>query len=611
MADYKKIAQEILQNIGGIDNVIESNHCATRLRLKVKDTNKVQDSNVKNIDGVAGTVLAGSNYQVVIGTDVGNVYNHFIKLLGSENNSELSGVKNKFSFTWKNLGRNIIDFISGTFVPMLGVLVAAGLISAVLNIGTNFFGLSTKSGTYTVLFAIYQAGFYFLPIYVGFSAAKRLGLNSFLGGMLGAFLVYQTIDSAKGLSFLGITAPTIQYNTSIIPVILGVLFMKIIDVGMQKITPKEVSFFVIPLVEMIVVAPVTILWLGPLGFQVGTLIVTVLTFLNQNLGWVSVGVMGALTPLLVMTGTNQALFPLCIAAVAANGYDAFVLPGMLAANVAVGAASLGVAAYTKDMKHREISLTSGITGVVGITEPAIFGVLVGNKIALVSAITAGGFGGLLAGLLKVKEYAIVSPGIAGLPAFMHATNGNLDSNFWSALTALAFSLIVGFSMTYVWSKKAQTSSKINFDNQIHAPVSGKVIPLSDVKDDVFSKELVGDGLAIQPENRAVYSPVSGSITMIAKTKHAIGITSDDGTEILIHLGLDTVELKGLPFDVKVNEGDQVKSGDLLVEMNLDMIKQEGKDTTIIVVLTQPNKQINQKKYGEYLMGNTIGTIAAS
>lgn len=606
MADYKKIAQDILSNIGGKNNVTEINHCATRLRLHLNNGKLVKDSAVQDIDGVAGTVLSGNNYQIVIGTDVANVYDQFNKLVGNIENNDTSTEKTKF--TWKGLGRSIIDFVSGTFVPILGVLVAAGLISAVLNIGTNFFGLSPKDGTYVVLNAIYEAGFYFLPIYVGFSAAKRLNLNSFLGGMLGAFLIFKTIDSAKGLTFLGINAPQIQYNTSIIPVILGVLFMKVIDIGMQKITPKEVKFFVIPLVEMIIVAPVTLLWLGPIGYQIGTVIVTCLTFLNQHLGWVSVGIMAAITPLLVMTGTNQALFPLCIAAVASTGYDAFVLPGMLAANVAVGASVLGVAAYANNMKKRELALSSGITGVVGITEPAIFGILINNKVAFLSTIFSAGMGGLLAGLLQVKEYAIVSPGIAALPAFMHASNGRMDINFWYALIVLIFSAVLAFVLTFIFGKKAQTQALKAEDKGIYSPVDGKVEPLSVVNDEVFSKGLVGDGFAVEPTNRAVYSPVDGKITMIAKTKHAIGITTKNGTEILIHMGLDTVDLKGQPFDVKVKEGQEVKRGQLLVDMNIEMIRKDGKDPTVIVVLTQPDKVLNDKSYNVLNRDMPIGEI---
>ncbi|USR88384.1 PTS transporter subunit EIIC [Lactiplantibacillus pentosus] len=360
------------------------------------------------------------------------------------------------------MGQTIVDFISGTFVPILGVLVAAGLVSAVLNIGVSFFGLSTKSGTYTVLYAIYQAGYYFLPVYLGYSAAKKLNVSAMMGAFLGATLLYKTIDSAKGLDFLGLMIPQIQYNTSVIPILLGVLFMKLIDTGLDRVTPKSIKFFTKPLLTMIIVVPVTLLWLGPLGYEIGTVIATGLNFVNLKLGWLSVGLIGALTPLLVMTGTNQALFPLCIAAIASVGYDAFILPGMLAANIAVGAATLAVAFYTKNEHEKQVALSAGITGVMGITEPSIFGVLIKNRIALLSTMFAAGISGALAGLVSLKQYAIVSPGIAALPTFVHSSGAGLDNNFYWSLVVVILSAGLSFGLTYVFGRKAQLQKKMNW-----------------------------------------------------------------------------------------------------------------------------------------------------
>lgn len=457
MMQYDDMANSILNSLGSADNIINIDHCATRLRIQVKDTDFIDDIRIKQIQGVAGTVIHGDEYQIVIGTDVSNVYNSLLKFMDKSNNQKVSSVTEKkiktHNFSWKHLGSSIIDFISGTFVPILGVLVAAGLVSAVLNICVSFFGLTTNSGTYKVLDAIYQAGYYFLPIYLGYSAAKKLNINPMMGAFLGAVLIFKTIDNAQGLDFLGLTIPSIQYNTSVIPILLGVLFMKVIDDVMEKITPKSIRFFVKPLITILIVVPVTLIVLGPLGYEVGTIIAQVLNFINLKLGWFSVGLIAALTPLLVMTGTNQALFPLCIAAVAATGFDAFILPGMLAANVAVGASSLAVSVYSKDSKQKQLGLSSGITGIMGITEPAIFGILIKNKIALLSTITAAGISGIVAGLLSLKQYAIVSPGIAALPTFIHTNHGTLTNNFWVALMVLALSMLLSFTLTFYFGKK--------------------------------------------------------------------------------------------------------------------------------------------------------------
>ncbi|WP_065674878.1 glucose PTS transporter subunit IIA [Lactiplantibacillus pentosus] len=611
MAQYEVIAADILKNIGGKENVTNINHCATRLRLQVADDNKINDEAISKLSGVAGTVMHGNQYQIVIGTDVANVYNEFIKLSGDVQ-TDSTATTHKKDVSLKSVGQTIVDFISGTFVPILGVLVAAGLVSAVLNIGVSFFGLSTKSGTYTVLYAIYQAGYYFLPVYLGYSAAKKLNVSAMMGAFLGATLLYKTIDSAKGLDFLGLMIPQIQYNTSVIPILLGVLFMKLIDTGLDRVTPKSIKFFTKPLLTMIIVVPVTLLWLGPLGYEIGTVIATGLNFVNLKLGWLSVGLIGALTPLLVMTGTNQALFPLCIAAIASVGYDAFILPGMLAANIAVGAATLAVAFYTKNEHEKQVALSAGITGVMGITEPSIFGVLIKNRIALLSTMFAAGISGALAGLVSLKQYAIVSPGIAALPTFVHSSGAGLDNNFYWSLVVVILSASLSFGLTYVFGRKAQLQKKDELatdDMHVYQPVSGQVIPLQEVNDDVFSKGLLGDGFAVKPDNRGVYSPVIGTVTMVAETKHAIGFLSDSGIEVLIHLGIDTVELNGLPFDIKIKNGNHVVKGQLIGEMNLDMIRKEQKDTTVIVALTQPNKQLEDKRYTDTQIGDVIGNVS--
>lgn len=611
MAQYQVIAADILKNIGGKENVTNINHCATRLRLQVADDNKINDEAISKLSGVAGTVMHGNQYQIVIGTDVANVYNEFIKLSGDVQ-TDSTATTHKKNISLKSVGQSIVDFISGTFVPILGVLVAAGLVSAVLNIGVSFFGLSTKSGTYTVLYAIYQAGYYFLPVYLGYSAAKKLNISAMMGAFLGATLLYKTIDSAKGLDFLGLTIPQIQYNTSVIPILLGVLFMKVIDTGLDRVTPKSIKFFTKPLLTMIIVVPVTLLWLGPLGYEIGTVIAAGLNFVNLKLGWLSVGLIGALTPLLVMTGTNQALFPLCIAAIASVGYDAFILPGMLSANIAVGAATLAVAFYTKNEHEKQVALSAGITGVMGITEPSIFGVLIKNRIALLSTMFAAGISGALAGLVSLKQYAIVSPGIAALPTFVHSSGAGLDNNFYWSLVVVILSAGLSFGLTYVFGRKAQSRKKDELatdDMHVYQPVSGQVIPLQEVNDDVFSKGLLGDGFAVKPDNRGVYSPVTGTVTMVAETKHAIGFLSDSGIEVLIHLGIDTVELNGLPFDIKIKNGDHVVKGQLIGEMNLDMIRKEQRDTTVIVALTQPNKQLEDKRYTDTQIGDVIGNVS--
>lgn len=470
MDKYTKLIEKSIKLLGGKDNIAVVNHCATRLRLTLNNPSLANEEQLKSIPGIMGVVKREKEIQLIIGTEVGNVYNEFIKYgnfneggkinekLDSTSNLE-AGNEGKQENTVKKVLATIVDFISGTFVPVLPILVAAGLVSAVLNIAVTFFGLPSEGGTYVVLTAINNAGFYFLPIFLGYSAARKIGINPMMGAYLGAILVHSSIDNAEGLDFLGLSIPQVSYNTSVIPVILGVLFMYYVSKAVDKITPKEIKFFAHPLITILIVTPITLLFLGPLGNFLGGYIADGLNFINTKLGWLSVGLIGALTPLLVMTGTNQALFPLVFAALADNGYDAFVMPGMLAANVAVGSAALAVYFKVKDKDAKALALSSGITGVMGITEPAIFGILLRFKRPLIGAMAGGGIGGLLAGIVQLKQYAIVSPGIAALPTFIPTDGAGLTSNFWFSIVVLIVSVVVSFVVTYLLGVKEEKTEK--------------------------------------------------------------------------------------------------------------------------------------------------------
>ncbi|MFP7478450.1 PTS transporter subunit EIIC [Terribacillus saccharophilus] len=464
MSKYNELSKEIIEGAGGPDNIKVVNHCATRLRLTVSEIERVNQDELKQLKGVMGVVSRGNELQVIIGTDVANVYSSVLQvgefsetqakqaaavdLVQDEENKKKK--KNPFAM--------IVDFISGTFVPVLPVLVAAGLVAAVLNIAVTFFGLSDTSGTYTVLTAVNNAGFFFLPIFIGYSAARKLSINPLMGMYLGAILVHSSINDAEGLNFLGIAIPQVTYSTSVIPIILGVLFMSVVDKGWNKVIPKEIKFFAQPLLTILIVTPVTLIVLGPLGNFIGTYIASGLNFVNVELGWLSVGLIGALTPLLVMTGTNQALFPLVFAAMADNGYDAFVMSGMLAANVAIGAAALAMSFLKKDKDTKAMSLSAGITGVMGITEPAIFGVLIRFRAAFVGAIAGGLVGGIFAGIVFLKQYAVVSPGIAAIPTFIPTDGSGLSANFWYALVTIVLAAIVSFITTFLAGRSGKFKS---------------------------------------------------------------------------------------------------------------------------------------------------------
>lgn len=618
MGGYENLAKQILEASGGIGNIAVVNHCATRLRLTLNEKSKLNENKLKSIKGVMGLVTRGTEIQVVIGTDVGNVYGEFIKLGNFKKGGKVDeeGKKNIFG--------SVVDFISGTFVPVLPILVAAGLVSAVLNICVTFFGLPTNTGTYVVLNTINSAGFFFLPIYVGYSAARKIGINPMMGAFLAAILVHSNIDGKAGLDFLGIPITQATYNTSVIPIILGVLFMSIVDKAVDKITPKEIKFFAKPLITILIVTPVTLIALGPLGIIIGKYVADGLNFINIELGWLSVGLIGAFTPVLVMTGMNQALFPLVFAAMATNGYDGFVMPGMLAANVAVGAAALAVYVKSKNKDVKALALSSGLTGVLGITEPSIFGVLLRFKKPFIAAMIGGGVGGLFAGIVHLKQYAVVSPGAAALPTFIPTDGSGNMTNFYLAAATLVISIVVSFISSYMLGFEDVIEETENVDTSNHKekvilakdiiiknPIKGEIIKLENVKDEVFAKEIMGKGAAIIPNEGVVYSPVNGKISMVFNTKHAIGITSQDGAEILIHLGLDTVKLKGKYFNELVKEGDKVSIGDKLLEFDIEAIKKDGYDITTPVIVSNTNSysQIKVVNEGKSAIGETLIVIS--
>ena len=588
MGKYDDLIPFIFDNIGGEKNIISSNHCATRLRLKLGDASKFNEDKLKNNSLIMGTVKRDNEVQLIIGPDVDKVYSLFNK---EWNKSEFDNQVRQQKRPKKNLksyGTLIVDFISGTFVPVLPILVAAGLVSAVLNILVTFFGVSTTSGTYTILNTVNNAGFYFLPIYIGYSAAKKIGINGMMGMFLGAILVHSAIDGAKGLSFFDLSIPITTYNTTTIPVIFGVLFMALVDKGADKVIPDAIKFFLKPLIVILITVPITLILLGPLGNIVGGYIVSLLGFMFDKMGWLSVGILGGLTPLLVMTGTNQALFPLVFAMMAESNYDPFVLPAMLAANVAVGAAALAISLQEKNVEKRSLALSAGITGVMGITEPAVFGVMINYSSAFIGAITGGVVGGIFAGLVSLKQYAVVSPGIAAIPTYIPTNGSGLNSNFWFFIAILVVSVCVSFTVTIVLEKRKRNKLKIQKADssfKILSPVQGTVLPIEQVNDPLFSEKMMGDGLAIMPSEGVIVAPFDGYVIMTTPTKHAIGLRGDNDVEILIHIGMDTVNLNGEFYNLLVEEEQYVYAGDVLIEFDMQAIAEKGFDLITPVIVT--------------------------
>ena len=448
MNRHTELCTEILNVIGGKENIDSVALCATRLRLTLKDGSKAGNGeSIKAIKGVLGLVVMGNSYQIIIGPGVEVVYLEFLKIAEIKGNEQRvagaqdAGMKQKLTF--RRAIMKAIDFISGSFLPVLPVIVAGGLISAMLVCCTTFFNMDQESGTYIVLNSIYTAAFTFLPIYVGCNTAKKLNFSPMLGALLGGILVSANISGAENLNFVGIPITTVDYAQSVLPVMLGVLFMSFIYRPLDKHIPAAVKFVMVPVLTMLVTVPVTLIVLGPFATWVGNGVAYVMLWLNTNLGWLSVCLMSAFCPIMLFTGTGGGLFPAVFASFAANGFEGFIMTGLLSANIAMGAAAIATSLKLKNKDNKSLALSTGITAIFGITEPAIYGVLIRWKKPFIASILGAGIGGIFAGFMHVVEYVFSSPSIISIIAFANP-DGTMNNLIMAIIT-----MIIAFVSTFV------------------------------------------------------------------------------------------------------------------------------------------------------------------
>lgn len=595
--NYENLAKVILEKIGGKENVSNLTHCATRLRFNLKDNSKAKTSEIKNIKGVMGVVDKGGQYQVIIGNDVNNVYKEIAKIANLENlkSNTSEEVDNR-----KPIAK-VIDTVTGIFTPILPAITAAGMMKAVLALLTAFKLITTDSQSYQVINFMADAAFYFLPILLANSAAKKFKCNQYLAMMLGGVLLHPTfvtmVNTAKeagtSISVFGLPISLASYSSSVLPIILGVWFMSYVEPIADKVSPKAIKFFTKPLITAVVTGIVLLVVVGPLGYIISDKVGTAIKTLETYASWLVPTLLGGLTPLLVMTGTHYGLVPIGINNRMTMGYDTIIYPGMLASNVSQGGAALAVALKTKDSEIKQLASSAGITAVCGITEPALYGVNLRFKTPLYSSMIGGAVGGLFLGIFRVCNYSGGSPGFLTLPSYI---GGDTMMNFVYACIGAVISVAVSFVACLVLYKDKEEvtvkeeSIKKTLGNEIviASPMKGEILPLNEVNDETFASEMMGKGVAIKPLDGKVVSPINGTVETIFKTKHAIGLKSEDGTEILIHIGMDTVQLEGKHFKAYVKDGDKVKIGDTLIEFDTEAIKKEGYELTTPVIVTNTN-----------------------
>lgn len=591
--DYSVTAKELIKKLGGEKNVDSLTHCMTRLRFVLKDESGIDDKAVENIPGVMGIMKKGGQYQVIIGNNVAKCYSEINKLYGFSDTASSNGKKVK-----RNPVTVALDFISGCMTPMIPAIIAGGLIKVLLVVlGPSLLNVISATGdTYIIMNAIGDAAFYFLPVFIAVTASKKLGCNTYLAIMVAAMLLYPDL-----ITLLGGEAPTKlfgfipvihgSYSSSVIPAMLATILLKYVEKLVDKITPEWSKNFLKPLLIVLITAPITLCLLAPLGLVIGNGLQFVLNYIYNFAPWLAMALFAAFMPFIVMTGMHWAFVPAALLAISNPGYELMLLPAMLASNIAQAGATFAVAVKTKDSKMRQIAIPAGISALLaGVTEPAMYGVTLKLKKPMYAACIAGGVGGVIMGIVKLKAYAFATPCLTAIVQFISPDGGK---NMLFACIIAALSFVLSFVLALIMTKnKAETTEETsspkaegNADLTIANPVSGEVIALSEVNDATFSSGVLGEGYAVIPSEGKVTAPFDGKVETLMDTHHALGLVSNSGIEMLIHVGLETVALNGKYFTPKVAEGDSFKKGDVLLTFDLEAIKKEGYDTTTPVVVS--------------------------
>lgn len=619
--DYKKLGYDLLPLVGGVDNISKLTHCATRLRFEFCDRSKVDKAAIENTLGVISVVEKGGQFQVVVGNDVPVTYRVLINEMGGTAAKSSSGSSSDDEKEKTGIITNIISAISTTFTPVIPALIGGGMIKAVLSI-LVLCGLDDSSSTYAVLNLISDAAFYFMPVLLAYGAAIKFECNPVLAMTLACALLHPTwsgmVSAGEGVDFFYIPVHLVDYSYSVIPIILSVWLMSYVEKFAEKYTPSIIKFFLKPLIILFISVPIALVIVGPLGSFLNSVIEAGANIINAKASWLLPMLMGALQPFLVLTGTAWAMTPIATVQISSLGYEIVNGPGMLASNIAQGGATLAVALKTKNSQLKQLASSSGFTAVMGITEPCLYGVLLRLKKPLVASMIGGGIGGIYAGISGLVRYAFVSPGLAALPAFIGANPMNIVHAIITCIISFAAAFAAAWVLGFDEAADPDQAKKETKPAEkpaskaatVSAPVSGICIPLSEVNDAVFSQKILGDGAAIIPSEGKVYAPVNGTVSTVFDTKHAIGLLSEDGVELLIHIGIDTVNLEGKYFTAHVESGQKIRKGDLLVSFDQEMIQKAGYDTVTPVLITNTAEfhSIHTDASGNVKAGDVLLTV---
>lgn len=609
MRKYEQLAKDIIFNVGGKENINSLSHCVTRLRFKLKDESKANDEVLKKMDGIVTVMKSGGQYQVVIGNHVPDVYAVVCDLAGlggeTQDNSESDSTKGIFN--------KFIDIVSGVFQPILGVLCASGMIKGFNAIFVSLGLYTATSGEYMMFESIGDTIFKYMPIILGYTSAKKFNLRPFVGMLIGAALCYPALqlstlsasseplytlfagtvfESPVYMKFLGLPVIAMDYTSTVVPVILIVYLASKLEKMFSKVIPDVVKTFFVPMAVLLISLPLGFMLVGPIAVTASNIVGKTFLALYDFSPILCCTLVGLLWQILVMFGIHWGLIPIAISNMMTLGFDT-MLVGSFAPSFAQTAAVVAVYLKVKDKKTKELCIPAIVSGICGVTEPAIYGITLPRKKPFIYSCIGGAAAGVVMGAMNVKSHVMAGLGIFGIPAYANPATGDM-SGVYASILAIVVASLVGFLLTYFFwkddtvieesNKKEDLTISNNKKEVIYSPIKGEVKPLEQIKDEAFASGVLGQGVAIVPKEGKVVAPFDGTVMTIFPTKHAIGIVSDNGCELLIHIGLNTVELDGKYFEAFVKQGDKIKKGQTLVTFDIEKISSEGYclETPVIV-----------------------------
>ena len=630
MGKYEELAKEIVRNVGGKENVISLTHCITRLRFKLKDEGIANDDVLKKMSGVVTVMKSGGQYQVVIGNHVPEVYADVLPLVGlSEDSAKAAEGEQKK----ENLFNRAIDVISGIFQPILGIMAACGMVKGLNALFVALGWYTDTCGGYLVLNAIGDGLFNFLPLFLGYTAAKKFNLKPMIGLVIGAIMCYPGIqlsafeaagdplytlfadtmfESPVYTEFFGIPLISMNYTGTVIPVIFVVYFASKCEKLFSRFIPDLVKFFFVPMLTLLVTLPIGFLVIGPVATFSSNIIADFVISIRDFSPMIAGAIVGLTWQILVIFGLHWGFIPVYINNILTNGYDNVMMP-VFACTFATSAVVLALFFKTKDRKLKEMCLPNFISGIFGVTEPAIYGITLPLKKPFIISCIAGMIGGGFYGAFNFRKFSMGGMGIFEFPAMIEPDGGM--GNLYIAFAGAILSMVIGFILTMIIYKDktdvvtestmsaADSSDRVEGGTdaalpetgekgeglvkkiEIANPVKGTVVRQEDMADEAFASGVLGKGVAIRPEEGKVYAPADGEISVLFPTFHAIGIHTEEGADLLIHIGLNTVQLEGKGFTPKIRQGDKIKKGQLIMEFDKELIEKAGFSTETPVLVS--------------------------